>query len=99
MAIVSVRLEEEMLKDIELLMKEYQIDKSEMIRRLLEKALKEAKLEKALELLRKHKISVGKAAKLADVTIYEILDHCKKHEIHIGYSLEDLKRDLERFPI
>ncbi len=99
MPTVSVRLDEKTIKDLEFLKKDFQIDRSEVVRRLLKKGLKQAKMEKALELLRQHKISIGKASKIAEVTIYEMIQLCKEHEIHIGYSQEDLKRDLERFPV
>lgn len=99
MPTISVRLDKAALKEIEFLMREYRADKSEVMRRLLDRGLRQAKLEKALELLRQHKISIGKAAKLAGVTIYEMIELCKKHDVHIGYSKEDLKRDLERFGI
>lgn len=99
MPAISVRLDKDTLKEVEFLTKEYKTDKSEVVRRILDKGLKQAKLEKALELLRQHKISVGKAAKLAGVTIYEMVELCKKNEIHVGYTKEDLMRDLERFKI
>lgn len=99
MPTVSVRLNEKTIKDLELIKKDYQIDRSEVVRRLLEKGLKQAKTEKALELLRQHKISIGKAAKIAEITIYEMIELSKKHEIHIGYNQEDLKRDLKHFPV
>ncbi len=99
MPTISVRLDKSTLKEVEFLMKEYKTDKSEVMRRLLGRGLKQAKLEKVLELLRQHKISIGKAAKLADVTIYEMIEFCKKNEIRIGYTTEDLRHDLERFGI
>lgn len=99
MPTVSVRLDRETLKEIEFLMKEYKTDKSEVIRRLLDRGLKQAKLEVVLDLLRRHKISIGRAAELVGVTIYEMIELCRKNEIHIGYTEEDLRRDLERFGI
>jgi predicted HTH domain antitoxin len=99
MPTVSVRLDNQIIKDIEFLMRDYKADRSEVIRRLLDRGLRQAKIEKVLELLRQHKISIGKAAKFADVTLYEMIDLCKKHEIHIGYTKDDLRRDLERFKI
>ncbi len=97
MPTISMRLDKHTLKEVEFLMKEYKTDKSEVMRRLLDRGLKQAKLEKVLELLRQHKISIGKAAKLAGVTIYEMIELCRKHEIHVGYTKDDLKHDLERF--
>ncbi len=97
MPTISVRLDKGMLKELEFLMREYKTDKSEVMRRLLDKGLRQAKLEKVLEMLRQHKISVGKAANLVGLTIYEMLELCKKNEIHVGYTKKDLKRDIERF--
>jgi len=99
MPTISVRLDKDALKEIEFLKKEYKTDKSEIIRRLLDKGVKQAKLEKILEMLRKHKISIEKAAELANLTIYEIIELCKENEIHIGYAKEDLKRDLQKFKL
>lgn len=99
MPTVSVRLDNQIVKDIEFLMKDYKADRSEVIRRLIDRGLRQAKIEKVIELLRQQKISIGKAAKLAGVTIYEMIELCKKHEIRIGYTRDDLRRDLERFKI
>lgn len=99
MPTVSVRLDGETLKEIEFLMKEYKTDKSEVIRRLLDRGLKQAKLEVVLDLLRRRRISIGRAAELAGVTIYEMIELCRKNKIHLGYTEEDLRRDIERFGI
>ena len=97
MPTVSMRLDKDTLKEVEFLMKELKADKSEVMRRLLDKGLKQAKIEKVIEMLREHKISIGKAAELAGVTLYEIIDLCKQKDIPLGYTVEDLKRDVKRF--
>ena len=66
---------------------------------LLEK-LKEASdeelMQKALEELKEHKISIGKAAKLCGVSLWEMLDLAKQENIDwTGYSKEDLEKDLK----
>jgi len=48
-----------------------------------------------LELLKDHKITIRKAASMADVAYVEMLELAKK--LDIGYDLEELERDLERF--
>jgi predicted HTH domain antitoxin len=97
MGTISVRLDEQTLKDLEMIREDAKADRSEIIRRLLDKALKEAKLEKAMELLRKQETSIGKASEIAGVTIYEIIEAMKKYGVHIGYTVEDLRRDMKRF--
>lgn len=97
MGTISVRLDEQTLKDLEMLREDVKADRSEIIERLLNKALKEEKLEKAMELLRKQKISIGKASEMAGITIYEIIEVMKKYGVHLGYSIEDLRKDMKRF--
>lgn len=97
MGTISVRLDEQTLKDLEMLREDVKADRSEIIERLLNKALKEEKLEKAMELLRKQKISIGKASEMAEITIYEIIEGMKKYGVHLGYSIEDLRKDMKRF--
>lgn len=50
-----------------------------------------------MELLRKQKISIGKASEMAEVTIYEIIEVMRKYGVHLGYSIEDLRKDAKRF--
>lgn len=55
---------------------------------------KEQKIKKALELLKAHSITIRKAAKLADVSYVEMLDFASKAGIDIGYSLDELRREV-----
>jgi len=99
MATISVRVDDDTLRDLELLREDSKVDRSEVIRRLLDKAIKNAKLERAMQLLRERKISTGKAAELAGVTLYEIIEAMGKYDVYVDYTPEDLRRDLRRFPI
>ncbi len=73
-----------------------QSDRSETIRRLLITAVDEWKIQNALEELRIGKISMGKAAEECEVSIWEMIERAKEKNVDwIGYSEEDLKRDLE----
>lgn len=58
------------------------------------KAINEWKKERALTLLRDHKITLCRAAAMADVTYVEMLELAS--EIDIGCDLEELEGDLER---
>lgn len=92
---VSVRLGSEIQRDLIKVERTWQIDRSEVIRRLLVEAIKQWKIEKALKDISEHKISIGKAAEECGISIWEILDLTKKKNIDwTGYSDEDLKRDL-----
>jgi|SRR3989338_3048369 len=96
---VSVRLDEKLIKDVKHIEQELKSDRSEVIRQLLDQAVKEWKLKKALELLRKEEISLGKAATLTGLTIYEMLIKVEDADISLGYSEKDLAKDLIRFQL
>ena len=95
MTSISVRIDSSILKDLTKVEKKWQTDRSEAIRRLLVKSVKEWKIENALEEIRQHKKSVGKAAEECELSKWEILELLKNKNIDwTGYSKEDLEEDL-----
>lgn len=94
--IISVRLGKELEKELAEVERKWRIDRSEIIRRLLDKAIKEWRTQNALEQLTAHKISLGKAAEEAGISILEMLDITKEKKIDwVGLTPEDIDRDLE----
>ncbi|MBI2655089.1 UPF0175 family protein [Candidatus Woesearchaeota archaeon] len=95
-ATISVRLDKSLLKDLSLIEKNWQADRSEAIRRLLAKAVSSWKIQNALQQLREHKISIGKAAEECEVSLWEMIDFVKENNIDwTAYSKEDLERDIK----
>jgi len=94
---ISVRLEDKTVKELKELKQELKTAKSEVLRIVLDIGIKHLKIQKALQLLREGKISVGKASELAGITIYEILELMKEQDISYGYTLKDLEEDFKRF--
>ena len=91
---VSVRLSEESLREVDRLAERLKTDRSEALRRFIERGLREARIDDALDRLRKGKVSVGRAAEMAGVTLYEMLELIRRHHIPSGYGPEDLEKDL-----
>ena len=91
---VSVRISEETLAEVDRLADRLKTDRSEALRRFLERGLREARLDVALELLRESRVSMGRAAELAGVTLYEMLDLARQRGVQSGYGAQDLDRDL-----
>ena len=85
--------DEEALAELE---KEMSADRSEVLRRLIRSGLDEWRTEKALEELREHNVTLRRAAEIADVTYVEMLSLASEEGIDVGYTTEDLERDLER---
>ncbi|MBU7045360.1 MAG: hypothetical protein HXS54_02900 [Theionarchaea archaeon] len=94
MKVITSRIPEKYFRDLEMIQKEEKIDRAEAVRRLLTKAISEWKKERALKLLKDHKITIRTAASMADVTYIEMLELAST--IDSGYDLEELERDLER---
>ena len=94
---ISVRVEDETVRELKELKEQLKTAKSEVLRIVLGIGIKQLKIQRALQLLREGKVSVGKASELAGVTIYEMLELMKEQEIPYGYTLKDLEEDFKRF--
>jgi len=93
---ISVRLEKSIIQDLHKVEKTWQADRSEAIRRLLVNALRDWKIETALEKIQEKKCSIGKAAQECNISIWEMFDLVKEKEIDwVDYSKEDLEKDVE----
>ena len=96
MTTISFRIDKTTQEDLKKVKQKWKTDRSEIIRRLLTQAIKEWKIQNALESLSRHEISLSKAAEECGITIWEILDIIKEKNIDwTGYSKEDLEKDLK----
>jgi metal-responsive CopG/Arc/MetJ family transcriptional regulator len=92
---ISTRIDEEILKEIEEMINENGIDRSDAIRQLLKMGIKEYKLKKALDSLRARKITLWKAAEIAGMTYREMLNKLKEYNIPFPLSKESLSAEFE----
>ena len=96
MKTVTTRIPEDDEEALAELGEEMSADRSEVLRRLIRQGLNDWRKERALEQLREHSITLRKAAELADVSYVEMLTLAAKEGIDIGYTTDDLERDLDR---
>ena len=92
---ISIILPHDLKKQIDELREKKKEDQSTFIRKLLWKSIKIEKLELALEQYLNDKISLGKAAEIADISIWEMLDELKKRKITLNYRIEDAEKEIE----
>ncbi|THE62723.1 hypothetical protein D8Y22_21890 [Salinadaptatus halalkaliphilus] len=85
--------DEEVLAELET---ELSADRSEVLRRLIRQGLSDWRKERALDQLRDHRITLRKAAELADVSYVEMVSLTSEAGIDVGYTTTDLERDLDR---
>ncbi|MFX0134451.1 MAG: UPF0175 family protein [Candidatus Hodarchaeota archaeon] len=92
---ITSRIPDKMVKELENIAKIEKLDKSSVIRRLLDIAINIWKEEYALKLFQNRKISLGKAAEICSLSIWEFLEKLSQKKIPLNYDLEELQRDLE----
>jgi len=93
---ITSRLPDKMVEEIERIAKLENLDRSSVVRRLLNKAIPEWKIDYALKLYQQKEISLGKAAELSSLSIWEMLEKLSQYKIPLNYDLEELKNDLEK---
>ena len=92
---ISARVPKEIYDDLKLFVKAERTDKSTAARKLLEKGLSEWKKEKALALLAEGKVTVWKAASVAGVSVWEMIDLIRERKITLPIRAEDIIEDLK----
>lgn len=92
---ISLTVPKELLEKSEKIAKEKLEDRSTVIRELLALGLKQYMMQEAIKHYCEGKVSMEKAAELADVSIWKFLDMLKEMKIPIRYDLDDIKKEIE----
>ena len=93
---ISIVIPDELKKEIDKLKSLFKEEQSSLIRRLLWKSITEEKIEYAIKEYVKDKISMGKAAEIAGISIWEMLDELKKRTITLNYKISDAQAEIEQ---
>ncbi len=93
--VVSVRLEDELLKYAEQRAKEEKIPKSAVIRKLLALGVEYERLKRGIELYRDKRASLGKAAEIAGIPISQMMDWLVRFGVKSNITLQDYRAGLE----
>jgi predicted HTH domain antitoxin len=93
--LVSFRLPKELQKELELLSKEEDRDRSEIVRELIKKGLKEKKIEKAVKLYKEGRIYASRAAEIADVSLWRMIEIFRERKVEAQYGSKELEEDLK----
>lgn len=93
--VVSVRLEEELMRYASRKAKEEKIPKSAVIRRLLALGMEYDRLRKGVELYRDRKVSLGRAAEIAGVPITQMMDWLVRFGVKANITIEDYRSGSE----
>jgi len=92
---VTARLPRDMLREVEKLAKKLKVDRSELIRRLLDFALQQKRIEEAVRAYQEGKVTLWKAAEMAGLSLREMMELARVRKIAVSYTIDDLRRDVE----
>jgi len=92
---ITTRVEEDLSKLIDAIAEEEGVDRSAVIRRFLSKATREWLIEKSLKDYEAGKITLWQGARKCGLSLWEMIDEVKRREIHVPYTIEELKEDLK----
>jgi len=93
--VVSARLPKEMVDLIEEIAREEKVDKSTVLDRALDHYIREWKLQRALESYREGAATLPRAAEIAGLSVWEMIDTLSTRKIQPQYDIEDLEEDLK----
>lgn len=93
--VISLRLPAETFEELEKIAREESKDKSRLMRELLALGIKEKKLEKAIQLYKEGKVTLWKAARVAGISLWQMMEVMREHRVEAQYGLRELEEDLK----
>lgn len=96
MTSIGVRLPEDLLEKLDRLSQDEQLDRSTVIRQLLERGYEDFMKERAGRNYRSGEITISEAASLAELTIWEMEQYLLREGYRSEYSIADLEREQDR---
>jgi predicted HTH domain antitoxin len=93
--VISTRIPDEVAKDLKEIEKEEKPDRATIVRKLLATGIQQWKTERALRLYKEGKVTLWRAARLADVTLREMMQLAAKQGIQFKYTPKDLEEDIK----
>ncbi|MFQ5759151.1 MAG: UPF0175 family protein [Candidatus Bathyarchaeia archaeon] len=94
-AVISTRVSDKLAQDLKVIEREEQSDRATTVRKLLARAVKEWKMEHALKLYFEGKVTLWRAARLAEVSLREMMEKAAQKGIEFKYTEEDLEEDIQ----
>src|SRR5919106_780164 len=87
---VNLRLEEELVREIERAAREEALDRGTMVRRLLRDGIRGWRRERAILGYQTGRLSIGRAAEDAELTQWELMDELRARHIAHPLSADDV---------
>ncbi len=95
--LVAVRMETNFLEKLDKLGKEDNVDRSTLMRQLVQRGYQEHLKEKSLQQYKEGKITFTQAAHRACLTVWEMEQYCVEKGYKSNYDLQDLEEEMKLF--
>lgn len=93
--IVSARLPKDRVNQLEEIAREEKVDKTTIIDRAVEHYIQEWRLQKAIDSYMEGTSTLTRAAEIANITVWEMIDLLADKKIHSQYGVKELEEDLK----
>ncbi|MBI4176207.1 MAG: UPF0175 family protein [Candidatus Aenigmarchaeota archaeon] len=91
---ITTRVEDKLAKKIDMVVRAEAMDRSTVVRRLLSRSVQEWFIDRALKDYEEGRITLWEASRRAGISLWEMVEEVKKRDIHVPYTIEDLKEDI-----
>ena len=91
---LNLRVPETIVQGLDEIASKEQIDRTALARKMLSEAIQRWKVEDAISACLRGEITKARAAELAGISIYEIMDEVRRRGASPSYSLDELREDL-----
>jgi hypothetical protein len=95
MEVLTTRVPEQLSRALREIEKEEGADRAEVVRRLLDKAIRDWRISKALKMISEGSWTIRRAAKFSGLRYHEILDKMAELGIDSGPTLKSLREGLD----
>ena len=96
---LNLRVPETIVQGLDEISSKEQIDRTALARKMLTEAIQQWRVEDAIAACRRGEITKARAAELAGISIYEIMDEVRLRGAAPSYSLDELRADLSSLVI
>ncbi len=93
---VAARIPKELSRLITQISEEEKVDRSTIVRKLLDIGAREWRVQTALDKYERGDVTLLKAASIAGLTIYEIIDVMEERGIAYRYDISDLEEHVKQ---
>lgn len=93
-AVTTVRLPEKIMRALDERAKEERLDRTSVLRQFLEEGIRNWKIQEAVKLYKEGKVSTSEAAKIAEMSVGEMMDEFVRRGIKSDLTVEEYKESL-----